>query len=70
MIGKIYPPGQAMKMSPEDHQFWKLRGCAPALLKACELALLEFDRISYQIKADSEVIACIQKVVKKAKGEG
>ncbi len=33
------------------------------LLKAAKLALLEFERIRYQIKADPEVIAVITKAV-------
>jgi hypothetical protein len=34
------------------------------LLKAVRLALLEFERIGYQIKADPTVIVCLEKAIK------
>ncbi len=36
------------------------------LLKAAKLALLEFDRISYQIKADPIVLGCIRAAIARA----
>lgn len=36
-------------------------------LKALELALLEFQRISYQKKADPEVLDCIEQAIKLAR---
>ena len=42
------------------------RANATLLLKAAKLALLEFDRISYQIKADPAVIDIIKQIVAKA----
>ena len=33
------------------------------MLKACKLALLEFDRIGYQIKADPKVVELITKAI-------
>lgn len=44
------------------------RDAAPALLKACRLALLEFERISYLKKTDPEVIAAIEGTISKAEG--
>lgn len=42
---------------------------AELLLKVCKLALLEFDLISYQIKADPRVIAVIKAAVARAERE-
>lgn len=46
-----------------------LIAAAPSLLKAVELALLEFDRISYQKKANPEILGLLNAAIRKAKGE-
>lgn len=46
-----------------------LIAAAPSLLKVAKLALAEFQRISYQKKADPQVLDIIRKVIAKAEGE-
>lgn len=45
-----------------------LIAASPALLKACKLALMEFERNAYQKKADPEVVRMIEMAVYKAEG--
>lgn len=42
---------------------------APSLLKAVKLALMEFERMSYQKKADAEVIEVLRATVAIAEGK-
>jgi hypothetical protein len=46
----------------------RLIAAAPGLLKTAKLALMEFARISHQVKANPEVIAAIQMVIANAEG--
>lgn len=46
----------------------RLKQNAGLLLKVCKLALLEFERISYQKRADPEVIKAIRTAVARAEG--
>lgn len=41
---------------------------APSLLKGVKLALMEFERISYQKKADRDIIDTLERVVNLAEG--